>query len=110
MRWPGSFRPRQTVPTVWPKAPLSALRPGGPALHVNWWKGEGNPVDFTSAAGRHWPLVAPIVDRDATARDVYLPKGNWQDFWTGDQHEGASSSIGRMPTIAASPYSFAPDP
>jgi alpha-glucosidase (family GH31 glycosyl hydrolase) len=33
-------------------------------------------------------LVAPIVDRDATARDVYLPKGSWQDFWTGDQHEG----------------------
>jgi alpha-glucosidase (family GH31 glycosyl hydrolase) len=33
-------------------------------------------------------LVAPIVDRDATARDVYLPKGSWHDFWTGDQHEG----------------------
>jgi alpha-glucosidase (family GH31 glycosyl hydrolase) len=33
-------------------------------------------------------LVAPIVDRDATTRDVYLPKGSWHDFWTGDQHEG----------------------
>jgi alpha-D-xyloside xylohydrolase len=33
-------------------------------------------------------LVAPIVDRDATSRDVYLPKGNWNDFWTGDQHAG----------------------
>jgi alpha-D-xyloside xylohydrolase len=33
-------------------------------------------------------LVAPIVDRDAPARNVYLPKGSWHDFWTGDQHEG----------------------
>jgi alpha-D-xyloside xylohydrolase len=33
-------------------------------------------------------LVAPVVDRDATGRDVYLPKGSWHDFWTGDQHEG----------------------
>lgn len=33
-------------------------------------------------------LVAPIVSPNATARQVYLPEGNWFDFWTGARHAG----------------------
>jgi alpha-glucosidase/alpha-D-xyloside xylohydrolase len=33
-------------------------------------------------------LVAPIVEKGATSRSVYLPRGAWYDFWTGEQIEG----------------------
>ncbi|MBC7233360.1 MAG: glycoside hydrolase family 31 protein [Chloroflexi bacterium] len=33
-------------------------------------------------------LVAPICEPQATSREVYLPAGNWFDFWTDEQHRG----------------------
>jgi alpha-glucosidase/alpha-D-xyloside xylohydrolase len=33
-------------------------------------------------------LVAPIVEKAATARSIYLPRGNWYDFWSNDRLEG----------------------
>jgi len=33
-------------------------------------------------------LVAPVVEKGATARKVYLPRGAWYDFWTGERQEG----------------------
>jgi alpha-glucosidase/alpha-D-xyloside xylohydrolase len=33
-------------------------------------------------------LVAPVADQGATSRRVYLPKGAWYDFWTGERVEG----------------------
>jgi alpha-glucosidase/alpha-D-xyloside xylohydrolase len=33
-------------------------------------------------------LVAPVVEPAATSRSVYLPRGAWYDFWTGDRMEG----------------------
>jgi len=33
-------------------------------------------------------LVAPVVERGATSRDVYLPRGDWYDFWTGERLAG----------------------
>jgi alpha-D-xyloside xylohydrolase len=35
-------------------------------------------------------LVAPVVAGEQ-ARDVYLPKGGWRDFWTGKRYEGGQS-------------------
>jgi len=34
-------------------------------------------------------LVAPVVAAGVTARDVYLPKGEWYEFATGKKHQGA---------------------
>jgi len=34
-------------------------------------------------------LVAPIVEKGATTRSVYLPAGTWYDFWTKEKIEGA---------------------
>jgi alpha-glucosidase len=34
-------------------------------------------------------LVAPVVEKGATSRRVYLPRGAWFDFWTEARVEGA---------------------
>ena len=51
--------------------------------------------DDPSAVKRHdaylWGrdlLVAPVVERGATSRQLYLPRGAWYDFWSGEQVEG----------------------
>jgi alpha-glucosidase/alpha-D-xyloside xylohydrolase len=33
-------------------------------------------------------LVAPVVEQGAAARQVYLPRGAWYDFWSGERVEG----------------------
>lgn len=33
-------------------------------------------------------LVAPVVEKGATARRVYLPASTWYDYWTGERLEG----------------------
>ncbi len=33
-------------------------------------------------------LVAPITEKGATSRAVYLPRGSWFDFWTNEKLEG----------------------
>lgn len=34
-------------------------------------------------------LVAPVVEKGATSRRLYLPRGRWFDFWTGERHDGS---------------------
>lgn len=33
-------------------------------------------------------LVAPVVVKGAIARNIYLPKGQWKDYWTGEIYLG----------------------
>jgi hypothetical protein len=33
-------------------------------------------------------LVAPVVEQGATSRTLYLPRGEWYDFWTHEKHAG----------------------
>ena len=33
-------------------------------------------------------LVAPVVEKGATSRRLYLPRGHWFDFWTRERHDG----------------------
>lgn len=33
-------------------------------------------------------LVAPIYQKGIMAQDVYLPEGQWIDYWTSDLHQG----------------------
>jgi alpha-D-xyloside xylohydrolase len=36
-------------------------------------------------------LVAPMITPNSNARQVYLPAGNWFDFWTNQQHAGGKN-------------------
>jgi alpha-glucosidase len=33
-------------------------------------------------------LVAPVTEKGATTRRLYLPKGRWHDWWTGEATDG----------------------
>ena len=33
-------------------------------------------------------LVAPVVEKGATSRRIYLPPATWYDFWTGERLDG----------------------
>ncbi len=35
-------------------------------------------------------LVAPIIEQGAVSRKVYLPKGDWLNYWTGDYLTGST--------------------
>lgn len=45
-------------------------------------------------------LVAPVLREGATEREVYLPKGEWFDYWTGQSHRGGGRV--RLPVTLAS--------
>jgi alpha-glucosidase/alpha-D-xyloside xylohydrolase len=33
-------------------------------------------------------LVAPVVEKGAKSRRLYLPRGTWYDWWTGEKQDG----------------------
>ncbi len=50
-------------------------------------------------------LVAPVLEPGQTARHVYLPKGTWVDWETGERHEGGQfitspAPLDRIPIFA----------
>ena len=47
-------------------------------------------------------LVAPVVEKGATTRRVYLPRGAWYDFWTEELIEGGRE-ISRPVDIETTP-------
>ncbi len=42
-------------------------------------------------------LVAPVVEQGKTSKMVYLPKGNWIDYWTKQVHKGNQYIIKEAP-------------
>src|SRR5437899_12364231 len=47
-------------------------------------------------------LVAPVTEKGATSRKLYLPRGVWYDFWTEQRIEG-SREIERPVDLATTP-------
>ena len=47
-------------------------------------------------------LVAPVTERDATSRKLYLPPGEWYDWWTEEKIEGGRE-IERAVDLATTP-------
>ncbi len=47
-------------------------------------------------------LVAPVVEKGAMSRSLYLPRETWFDFWTHERHEGGRElarkvDLGKLP-------------
>jgi alpha-glucosidase (family GH31 glycosyl hydrolase) len=36
-------------------------------------------------------LIAPVYEKGATRREVYLPKGDWYDWWTNTKETGGKT-------------------
>jgi alpha-glucosidase/alpha-D-xyloside xylohydrolase len=47
-------------------------------------------------------LIAPVYEKGATTRDVYLPAGDWYDWWTNEKHSGGRT-ISRDVDLATMP-------
>ena len=41
--------------------------------------------------------VAPVLEADAREREVDLPRGDWIDFWTGEQVSGGGEVVASAP-------------
>ncbi|HUT52777.1 MAG TPA: glycoside hydrolase family 31 protein [bacterium] len=51
-----------------------------------------------------WLLVAPVTTKGARGRKVYIPAGEWTDFWTGEIHRGparirVAAPLDRIPLL-----------
>lgn len=42
-------------------------------------------------------LVAPVLQQGQRCRAVYLPEGEWIDYWTGEKHSGQQYVIKKTP-------------
>jgi alpha-glucosidase (family GH31 glycosyl hydrolase) len=47
-------------------------------------------------------LVAPVTEKGATSRKLYLPRGTWYDFWTESMAEGGAE-LDRQVDLATLP-------
>jgi alpha-glucosidase len=80
-------------------------RRGSPLLRPLLWHYPNDPVavvctdEFLLGANL---LVAPVLREGAVARSVYLPRGRWFDFWSGQDFRGGghftvAPALGRTP-------------
>ena len=64
---------------------------GMPIVRAMWLHYPDDPVAVARGDQYLWGrdiLVAPVVEKGATNRRVYLPRGRWHDFWTNAAVEG----------------------
>ena len=64
---------------------------GMPIMRALWLQFPDDPKAVQCGEEYLWGkslLVAPVVEKGATARRVYLPHSIWYDYWTGERLEG----------------------
>ncbi|HKS06977.1 MAG TPA: TIM-barrel domain-containing protein [Gemmatimonadaceae bacterium] len=64
---------------------------GLPLMRALWLHHADDPVAVARGDEFLWGsdmLVAPVVEKGATVRKVYLPRGAWFDFWTEERADG----------------------
>jgi len=78
---------------------------GMPVMRALWLHYPDDPAAIARDDEYLWGrdvLVAPVVEKGATSRRVYLPRGSWYDFWTGERAEGGRE-IARDVDLATMP-------
>ena len=66
-------------------------RTGMPIMRALWLHYPDDPKSVACESQYLWGpslLVAPVVEKGAVQRPVYLPPSAWYDFWTGERVEG----------------------
>jgi alpha-glucosidase/alpha-D-xyloside xylohydrolase len=66
-------------------------RTGMPVMRALWLHYPDDAVAIARDDAYLWGrdiLVAPVVEQGATTRKIYLPRGDWYDFWTKKRVEG----------------------
>jgi len=66
---------------------------GMPILRALWLHYPDDPKAVACGDEYLWGrniLVAPVVDQGTTSRKVYLPHGDWYDFWTSERVHGGA--------------------
>src|SRR5690348_13706884 len=64
---------------------------GMPIIRALWLHYPDDPVAVARDDEYLWGrdiLVAPVCEKSATSRRVYLPRGDWYDFWTDEKMTG----------------------
>jgi alpha-glucosidase (family GH31 glycosyl hydrolase) len=64
---------------------------GMPIIRALWLEYPDDPKAVARGDEYLWGknvLVAPVVEKGAETRQIYLPAGNWYDFWTRERLEG----------------------
>ncbi len=64
---------------------------GMPVMRALWLHHPDDPAAVARDDEYLWGrdvLVAPVAEPGAASRPVYLPRGAWYDFWTGERMEG----------------------
>jgi sulfoquinovosidase len=87
----------QLYPYVW-QAAMAYQQTGMPMmrhLHLVW---PSEPAVFSPAAHHEFLfgpdlLIAPVVDEGARGRDVWLPPGEWIDFWAATAYDPTSGEF-----------------
>jgi alpha-glucosidase (family GH31 glycosyl hydrolase) len=78
---------------------------GLPIIRALWLHDPDDPVGRARGDEFLWGpnlLVAPVTEKGATTRRLYLPRGRWYDFWTGESLEGGRE-IARAVDLATLP-------
>jgi alpha-glucosidase/alpha-D-xyloside xylohydrolase len=78
---------------------------GLPIMRAMWLHYADDPAAVARGDQYLWGrdmLVAPVVEKGATSRSLYLPRGTWHDFWTNERVEGGRE-ISRPVDLATTP-------
>ncbi|HEV3062023.1 MAG TPA: TIM-barrel domain-containing protein [Vicinamibacterales bacterium] len=82
----------QLLPYLY-SAVREAHETGLPIIRALWLHYPDDPLAVGRSDEYLWGrdmLVAPVTERAATSRLVYLPRGGWYDFWTEEAHAGGA--------------------
>ncbi len=65
---------------------------GLPVMRALWLHHPDDPAAVARGDEYLWGrdiLVAPVTEKGAASRRLYLPRGTWYDYWTNQKQEGA---------------------
>lgn len=82
-----------------------ARNSGMPLMRAMWLHYPNDPQVTNMGSQYLWGrdmLIAPVFEKGATTRNVYLPKGDWYDWWNGEKKSGGQT-VTRTVDLATMP-------